>query len=128
MQTAIHYFLHVGFPFFIAFGCFRKDWKRVYFILIATMLVDLDHLLADPIFQSNRCSINFHPLHTYPAMAVYGILLFFRKPIRVIGIGLLFHMLTDFIDCLMMYVACKDCLSDSPALYLLQKVATALGR
>jgi hypothetical protein len=72
---------------------------EAYLILIATMLIDLDHLLVEPIFETNRCSINFHLLHTYYAM----LLLFFRKPFRIIGIGLLFHMLTDFIDCLFMY-------------------------
>lgn len=66
--------------------------------MLATMLVDLDHLLADPIFDPGRCSINFHPLHTYWAMAVYVVMLFFKKT-RIIAVGLLFHMLTDFIDC-----------------------------
>ncbi len=102
MQTFIHYSLHIVFPFFIAYGFFRKDWKRVYLILLATMLVDLDHLLADPIFDANRCSINFHPLHTYYAMIVYVALLFFRKPFNIIGLGLLLHMFADGIDCLMM--------------------------
>jgi hypothetical protein len=77
MQPILHYFLHFGAPFFIAFLFFRKDWKRVYVILLATMLVDLDHLVASPIFAPNRCSINFHPLHTYWAMLVYVALLFF---------------------------------------------------
>jgi len=102
IRTVIHYFLHFGFPLIIAYVFSRKNWKKVYLILIATMLVDLDHLLADPIFQANRCSINFHPLHTYHAMIVYTILLFFRRPYNIIGIGLLLHMLTDFIDCQMM--------------------------
>ena len=102
MQTFIHYFLHIVFPFFIAYGFFRKDWKRVYLILLATMLVDLDHLLANPIFDADRCSIHYHPLHTYYAMAAYVALLFFRKPFNIIGLGLLFHMLSDWIDCLMM--------------------------
>jgi hypothetical protein len=66
--------------------------------MLATMLVDLDHLLATPIFDPGRCSINFHPLHTYWAMAGYVVLLFFRKT-RIIAVGLLFHMLTDYIDC-----------------------------
>lgn len=127
MQTFVHYFLHFGFPFFIAFLFFRKDWKKVYIILLATMLVDLDHLLANPIFQENRCSINFHPLHSYYAMIVYVILLFFRKPFNIIGIGLLFHMLTDFIDCMMMYSSCKECFSDSPAIELLRATAKILG-
>jgi hypothetical protein len=64
------------------------------------MLVDLDHLLAVPIFQADRCSINFHPLHTYYAMVVYVVLLFFRKPFNIIGIGLLMHMITDYLDCI----------------------------
>ena len=127
MQTFIHYFLHLGFPLFIAFAFFRKDWKRTYFILIATMLVDLDHLVANPIFQADRCSINFHPLHTYYAMAVYVILLLLRKPFNIIGIGLLFHMFTDYIDCMMMYSNCKYCFSDSPAIALLRATAHLLG-
>jgi hypothetical protein len=127
MQTFIHYFLHFGFPLIIAFVFFKKDWRNVYLILIATMLVDLDHLLADPIFQANRCSINFHPLHTYYAMIGYTLLLFFRKPFNVIGIGLLFHMFTDFTDCLIMYSQCKDCFSDAPAIELLRTVSHALG-
>lgn len=127
MQSFIHYFLHFGFPFFIAFLFFRKYWKKVYLILIATMLVDLDHLLSDPIFQANRCSINFHLLHTYYAMFFYVILLFLRKPFKIIGIGLLFHMFTDFVDCLMTYAKCATCLSDSPIIDLIENVADLLG-
>ena len=127
MQTFIHYFLHFGFPFFIAFIFFRKDWKKVYLILIATMLVDLDHLVANPIFQMDRCSINFHPLHSYYAMIVYVTLLFFRKPFNIIGIGLLFHMLTDLIDCLMMYSRCTACFADSPAIELLKTISEVIG-
>lgn len=127
IQTITHYFLHFGFPFFIALVFFRKDWKKVYLILIATMLVDLDHLLANPIFQANRCSINFHVLHTYHAILVYTILLLLRKPFNVIGIGLLFHMFTDFIDCLMMYADCKACFADSPAIELIEEAAKIMG-
>lgn len=67
--------------------------------MLGTMLVDLDHLLANPIFDPSRCSIGFHPLHSYYAIAVYFILLLFPKS-RIIAVGLLFHMLTDYIDCL----------------------------
>lgn len=62
------------------------------------MLVDVDHLFATPIFDPDRCSIGFHPLHSYWAIAVYVALLFFKKT-RIIAVGLLFHMLTDYIDC-----------------------------
>ena len=99
-QIFVHYFLHLALPFLISIVFYRKDWKKVYLIMLLTMLVDLDHLLANPIYQVDRCSINFHPLHSYYAIAIYIILIFFRKPFNIIGIGLLLHMLTDFIDCL----------------------------
>ncbi len=127
MQSFVHYFLHFGFPFFIAYGFFRDDWKKVYLILLATMLVDLDHLVANPIFQADRCGINFHPLHTYYAMGVYFVLLFFKKPFNIIGIGLLFHMLTDFIDCMFMYSKCNSCYVEAPAHNLLESVGRLIG-
>lgn len=99
LQPIIHYGLHFLFPALIAWVFFRKEWKKVWLIMVLTMVVDLEHLLANPIFDPNRCSINFHILHTYFAIIIYVIMLFFKRT-RIIGIGLLFHMLTDFQDCL----------------------------
>jgi len=65
------------------------------------MLVDLDHLLADPVYDPGRCSLGFHPLHSIWAIGVY-VLLIFPKKTRVISIGLLVHMMLDGIDCAMM--------------------------
>lgn len=115
MQVFTHYFLHFGFPFFISLIFFNKNWKRVYLILICTMLVDIDHLLSTPIFQANRCSFGLHILHSYYAIIFYTILLFFKKPYNVIAIGLLLHMLTDLIDCLFMYNNCNSCYINTPA-------------
>ena len=98
LQILVHYTLHLLVPGLIAYIFFRKQWTKAWLIMLATMLVDLDHLFATPIFDPGRCSINFHPLHTYWAMAVYVVLLFFKKT-RIIAVGLLFHMLTDYIDC-----------------------------
>ena len=95
----IHYSLHFLLPLIIAILFFKKEWKKVYVIMMLTMIVDLDHLLADPIYQADRCSINFHPLHSYYAIALYFIMSFFRKPYNVIGIGLVLHMIADFTDC-----------------------------
>ncbi len=64
-----------------------------------TMIVDLDHLLANPIYDPNRCSINFHPLHSYPAILLYIIMAAFPKS-RLIGLGLLLHMGIDLTDCI----------------------------
>ena len=67
-----------------------------------TMLVDIDHLLANPIYDPTRCSIGFHPLHRFYAIAVYSVLCFIPKPtIRYLGIGLIIHMALDSIDCQM---------------------------
>lgn len=101
LQPVIHYGIHFGLPLFVAYIFFRSSWKTAYLIMIATMLIDLDHLLAVPLFDPGRCSINFHPLHTYYAMAVYVGFLFFKKT-RILGIGLVIHMLADSVDCWMM--------------------------
>ncbi len=127
MQTFIHYFLHLLFPALLAWLIFRDDWKKAYLIFLLTMLVDLDHLLASPIFQADRCSIGFHPLHSYYAIAAYAILLFFRKPYNMIGIGLLFHMLTDLVDCLFTYSRCAECLQNAAAYPLLKGLGNLLG-
>lgn len=91
------------------------------------MLIDLDHLMANPIFDANRCSINYHPLHTYYAAIFYVLLLFFKNPFRIIGIGLLLHLLTDLIDCMMMYQQCSSCLKNTPAIHLLEFISNFLG-
>ena len=97
----LHYSLHFFLPLIIAILFFKKEWKKVYVIMMLTMIVDLDHLLADPIYVADRCSINFHPLHSYYAIALYFIMSFFRKPFNIIGIGLILHMIADFTDCFM---------------------------
>ena len=98
IQFLVHYSMHLLVPGLIAFAFFRRHWQKAWLIMLATMLIDLDHLLATPIFDANRCSIGFHPLHSSWAIISYFLLLFFPKT-RIIAVGLLFHMLTDFIDC-----------------------------
>ncbi len=101
LQPLIHYSLHFLFPGALAFALFRERWKLVWLMLFTTMLVDLDHLVADPIFDPNRCSIGFHPLHSEIAIAFYLVLLLVPNfYVRAISVGLLFHMLTDWLDCL----------------------------
>jgi len=98
LQPAFHYFCHFGLPVLVALWFFKPHWKKVTLILWLTMLVDLDHLLATPLFDACRCSINFHPLHSYPAIGIYILLLFIPK-CRLVAIGLLMHMATDQLDC-----------------------------
>ncbi|MCO7226680.1 DUF6122 family protein [Pleionea sp. CnH1-48] len=77
---------------------FGEHWQRAFLLMMLTMIIDIDHLLADPIYDPTRCSIGFHPLHTPPAMVVYAILCGFRKT-RALGVGLVIHMLLDSMDC-----------------------------
>lgn len=104
LQQTVHYGLHLLFPGLIAWVFFKEYWKKAWLIMLTTMLVDLDHLLAEPIFDPARCGIGFHPLHSYYAIAVYFLtfFLFKAKTVKIISVGLLFHMLTDYQDCLWM--------------------------
>ena len=66
--------------------------------MASTMLVDLDHLIAVPIYDPNRCSINFHPFHSLLLIPLY-IALCFTDKTKWVGIGLTIHMLLDSLDC-----------------------------
>lgn len=112
----IHIGLHMGVPLLFALVFYRRRWRTATLIMIATMLIDADHLLADPIYDPDRCSLGFHPLHSTPAIVVYAAL--FALPLitrrksdgrgmvpaaRVLhltGLGSLIHIALDGIDCI----------------------------
>mgnify|MGYP001828267662 FL=1 len=112
----IHIALHFAIPLLVAVAFYRSRWRNAALIMIATMIVDADHLLADPVYDPNRCSIGFHPLHIIPAVVIYATM--FLLPLMVgrkasgqglqptvrvlhlIGLGLLIHMALDWIDCM----------------------------
>jgi hypothetical protein len=98
IRPVVHILLHVLVPAAVAKRWFGDDWRRSFALMLATMIVDVDHLLAEPIYAPNRCSVGFHPLHTWGPIAVYVGLCFHPKT-RVIGVGLVIHMLLDGIDC-----------------------------
>ena len=108
----IHLVLHLIVPVALALAFYRPRWRSSAAILIATMIVDVDHLLADPIYDPVRCSIGFHPLHRLPAIVAYALL--FALPlaardrvrtdarlrgVHLAGLGLIVHMVLDAIDC-----------------------------
>lgn len=93
-----HLVLHFVVPAVITGLFYRKIWKVAYFVMIATMLVDIDHLFANPIYDPSRCSIGFHPLHQVWFIVLYIALCFFPKT-RLVGLGLSIHMALDAIDC-----------------------------
>ena len=97
----IHIALHLVVPAIVARLFFERHWKYAYLVMVAAMLVDLDHLLATPIYDANRCSIGFHPLH-HPWMIVLYFVLCFLPKTRLIGLGLTIHICLDAIDCQLM--------------------------
>ena len=99
LRPIVHALLHVAVPGAVARLAWRGIWLRAWLIMVLTNLVDLDHLLADPIFDPNRCGIGFHPLHTYPAIAVY-LLMAVVPVLRMFSAGLLLHIGLDLSDCL----------------------------
>lgn len=111
LQPLLHYSLHFLVIGGIAYLYDKRNWKRNWLILLATMLVDLDHLLADPIFHPGRCSVGFHYLHSFYVIPFYFLgAAFLKKSVwKLILIGLAFHMFTDFVDCLWMFRECGGC-------------------
>ena len=93
-----HLALHLAVPAILTGLFFRKNWKTAYLVMIATMAVDVDHVVANPIYDPNRCSIGFHPLHEIWFIVLYIALCYIPKT-RLAGIGLVVHMALDAIDC-----------------------------
>ena len=101
LQSSIHYGSHFLLPLLIALLFYKSNWKHAYLIMIAGMLIDLDHLLATPVFDPNRCSIGFHPLHSSFFILFYFFLCFPKKS-RLVGLGLVIHIISDALDCALM--------------------------
>jgi hypothetical protein len=93
--------LHIMVPGVLAWLAFAPRWQRAWLIMLLTMVIDVDHLLATPIYDAHRCSIGFHPLHTWMAIAIYVSMLFMSST-RVMGAGLVVHMALDALDCVWM--------------------------
>jgi len=98
LRANFHLALHALVPAMVAAAFYRDKFWRVWLTLMATMVIDLDHLLADPMYDAGRCSIGFHPLHSYPAIAAYGVMTLWPR-LRLIATGLLIHMALDGMDC-----------------------------
>lgn len=94
-----HYGIHFAVPIGIAYFFYRAQFKKSLLLLWGGILIDLDHLLADPLFDPMRCSIGFHPLHSYWAIELY-LLLFSIPKTRIFGLALCIHLVADAVDCL----------------------------
>ncbi|WP_405398081.1 DUF6122 family protein [Maribacter sp. Asnod2-G09] len=93
-----HYGIHFIVPIIIAIYFYKENKLWAAVILLSAIVIDVDHLLATPMFDPNRCSVNFHPLHSYWAIGIYTLLFAYKKT-RIIGLALLLHILADTVDC-----------------------------
>ena len=93
-----HYGIHFIVPIIIAIYFYKENKLWAAVILLSAIVIDADHLLATPMFDPNRCSINFHPLHSYWAIGIYTLLFAYKKT-RIMGLALLIHILADTVDC-----------------------------
>jgi hypothetical protein len=94
----LHYGIHFLLPVIIGYIFYKGRRTEAILIMLGGIVIDLDHLLANPVFDPARCSIGFHPLHTYWAIAFYTVLLIPSKT-RIYGLALLIHILADLADC-----------------------------
>lgn len=101
LRAPLHLLLHVLVPVMVARIGWPGQWRRAALWMLAGWIIDVDHLLADPVYAPGRCSLGLHPLHTWPAILAYGALLLPAKT-RWFGLGLLIHIALDGIDCLFM--------------------------
>lgn len=112
LQPIAHYGGHWIGPFLIAalvWPCLHRAanegllWWHYALVMAAANVIDIDHLLADPIFDPDRCSIGYHILHGWEAaLAFSAMLLIPRWWARAFGLGALWHLLIDWSDCQMM--------------------------
>lgn len=121
IRGILHLVLHAVVPALVAWFWFRAAWRASFFWMMATMVIDLDHLLVVPIYDPNRCGIGLHPLHQWPVIVGYFALTavsawFLRSGLSTvespasrrllaahwIGLGLSIHMVLDVTDCLLM--------------------------
>ncbi len=100
-KELVHYGIHFLVPVVITWFFYPNQRLFAFLVLLGGIVIDVDHVFATPIFDSQRCSIGFHPLHT--ALPILGyFLLLIPKKTRIYGLALCLHIFADITDCLFM--------------------------
>jgi hypothetical protein len=67
-------------------------------LLFSSNLIDLDHLLARPIYHPRRNPFIIHPIHKqWRAVIIISLALLFYRPLMYLGLGLLTHLFLDYL-------------------------------
>ncbi|MDM9632065.1 DUF6122 family protein [Robiginitalea aurantiaca] len=102
LREIVHYGIHFILPIIAGILFYPGKRLKATLILLSGIIIDLDHLLANPVFDPNRCSIGFHPLHAPWAIVLYATLLI-PKSTRIFGLALMIHILADASDCWLLF-------------------------
>ena len=106
IRPVIHLLLHVLLPFLVARRFSPEGYWRPFLLMMLGWAIDLDHLLATPIYQPDRCGIGFHPLHGVWMFALsLGLSAYPRT--RWLGLGVLLHLLLDLSDCACLWLSLR---------------------
>ena len=60
LRELLHYGIHFLLPVLVGMIAYPGNRLKATGILLAGILIDLDHLWATPVFDPMRCSIGFH--------------------------------------------------------------------
>jgi len=77
----------------------KSNLKYIFLLVFSSQLIDLDHLLANPIYDPLRCSINFHPLHSWYMFPLYFIMSIWSK-YKYLFWAIIMHLILDSLDCI----------------------------
>lgn len=67
-------------------------------LIICSNLIDLDHLLSKPVYHPKRNPFTTHLIHKkFKFIVAFSLLLIFFRPLMFLGVGLLLHLLLDYI-------------------------------
>jgi len=72
------------------------NFLTLLFVLISSNLIDIDHFLANPVYDPARCSITSHVLHKWYMLPLTFIgMLATEKYVRYFLAGVFLHLILD---------------------------------
>ena len=97
MITPVHLIFDLSF-YFLANKIAIVNANGVDLLLLfSAELIDIDHLLAKPIYHPRRNPFKTHILHkNWPVILAIAVSFILYRPVLFLGIGLLAHLFLDY--------------------------------
>ncbi len=94
--------IHIAFDLFLLVVISISKLINITFmdilLILSASLFDIDHLFSKPIYDPKRNQFKVHLFHKYwKLVLVLAIIMLFIRPILFLGIGLISHLLLDYI-------------------------------